>query len=273
MVVVITGASAGIGKATAERLARNGASVVITARRAELLAEVAGTINRQGGKALALTADVTDAAAMESVVDRTVSQFGRIDVMICNAGIGFYGRLTDIPADAAEKIVNINLIGTIHAARAASARFLHQGSGHLIAVSSVVGLRGVPGGSVYSATKAAQKAFIESLRSEWRGTNIHASVVFPISTRTEFRAAMARDFGQAVEGLGPRQDPDVVAAAIERCIKSPKAEVYPYWPTWWLGFANTLAPTIVDRLMQRFERRRRGGNGGRAGGSGAEGRR
>jgi len=257
--VVITGASAGIGRVTAERLARNGASVVITARRAEMLEEVAAGINRTGGRALAIAADVTDAAAMESVVSTAVSQFRRLDVMICNAGIGFHGRLVDIPADAAEKIVQINLIGTVHPARAAAKVFLSQGTGHLIAVSSVVGLRGVPGGSVYSATKAAQKAFIESLRSEWYGTKLHASVVFPISTRTEFRAAMARDFGQAVEGLGPRQDPDIVAAAIERCIRSPRAEVYPYRPTWWLGFANTIAPTLVDRLMQRFERRRKTG--------------
>ena len=257
MVVVITGASSGIGRVTAERLARNGASVVLTARRAELLDEVAAGINRQGGRALAIPADVADAAAMDSVVAAALSQFRQLDVMICNAGIGFHGRLVDIPADAAEKIVRINLIGTVHAARAASKVFMRQGSGHLIAVSSVVGLRGVPGGSVYSATKAAQKAFIESVRSEWHGTRLHASVVFPISTRTEFRAAMARDFGQAVEGLGPRQDPEVVAAAIERCIKSPRAEVYPYRPTWWLGFANTLAPRLVDRVMQRFERTRR----------------
>ena len=102
MVVVITGASAGIGRATAERLARNGASVVITARRAELLEEVAAGINRPGvsGRAVAMAADVTDPAAMESVAAATVSQFGRIDVMVCNAGIGFPGRLTYIPPDA-----------------------------------------------------------------------------------------------------------------------------------------------------------------------------
>jgi short-subunit dehydrogenase len=257
VVVVITGASAGIGRATAERLARNGASVVVTARRAELLQDVTDGITKAGGRALAVPADVTDAAAMDRVVAAAVSTFGRLDVMICNAGIGFHGRLSDTPADAAEKLVRINLIGTIHAARAAAAVFVQQGSGHVIAVSSVVALRGVPGGSVYSATKAAQKAFIESLRSEWGDTNIKASVVFPISTRTDFRAAMARDFGHSVSGLGPRQDPDVVAAAIERCIQSPRPEVYPYRLAWWLLFANTIAPGLVDRFVRRYERRRR----------------
>jgi short-subunit dehydrogenase len=193
---------------------------------------------------------------MDRVVAAAVATFGRLDVMICNAGVGFHGRLADMPAEAAEKLVRINLIGTIHAARAASSVFVPQGSGHVIAVSSVVALRGVAGGSVYSATKAAQKAFIESLRAEWGGTDLKASVVFPISSRTEFRAAMARDFGHTVEGLGPRQDPDVVAAAIERCIASPRPEVYPYRLAWWLLFANTMAPGLVDRFIRRYERRR-----------------
>ena len=256
MVVVITGGSAGIGRATAERLARNGASVVITARRAELLADVAAGIMREGGKVLPIPADVTDAVAMASVVDATVSEFGRIDVMVCNAGIGFHGRLADTPAEAAEQLVRINLVGTIHAARAAAVAFHRQGAGHLIAVSSVVGLRGVPGGSVYSATKAAQKAFIESVRSEWRGTNLHASVVFPISTRTEFRAAMARDYGHSVKGLGPKQSADTVAAAVLRCIRKPVAEVYPHRKSRALTVINAVAPGFADSLVRKYGRRR-----------------
>jgi short-subunit dehydrogenase len=254
-VVAITGASAGIGRALAERLARSGAAIVLFARRAALLDEVAGTIRASGGRAIAVTGDVTSAADLRALVTSAVEHFGRLDVMVCNAGIGFHAELEATTADVAERIVRVNLLGTIHAAREACQVFARQHSGHVIAVSSVVALRGIPGASVYSATKAAQKAFVESLRSEWLGSGIRASVVFPISTRTELRAAMARDFGHTVEGVGPRQSADAVAAAIERCIRRPTAEVYPSRWAWWLGLANTLAPATTDRVITRYRRR------------------
>jgi short-subunit dehydrogenase len=255
-IVAITGASAGIGRACAERLARGGAAVVLSARRAALLDDLARAITDHGGRALAVPGDVTIPGDMRALVAAAVERFGRLDVMICNTGIGYHGALVDTPPEVADRLVRVNLLGTIYAARAACEVFVRQRAGHVIAVSSVVGLRGTPGASVYSATKAAQKAFIESLRSEFLGTGIHASVVFPVSTRTEFRAAMARDFGHAVEGIGPRQDADDVAAAIERCVRSPRAEVYPYRPAWWLGWLNSMAPAAIDRLVKKYERRR-----------------
>jgi short-subunit dehydrogenase len=208
------------------------------------------------GRALAVPADVTNSADMHALVASAVEHFGRLDVMICNAGIGFHSPLVDTPPEIAERLVRVNLLGTMYAARSACEVFVRQRAGHVIAVSSVVGLRGTPGASVYAATKAGQKAFIESLRSELMGTGVRASVVFPISTRTDFRETMARDFGHVVHGLGPRQEPDDVAAAIERCIQSPRAEVYPYRRAWWLGFLNTIAPATVDRIVRRYERRR-----------------
>jgi short-subunit dehydrogenase len=255
-VIAITGASAGIGRACAERLARGGATVVLSARRAGRLDDLARIIADAGGRALAVPGDVTKSDDMRRLASTAVERFGRLDVMICNTGIGYHGTLADMPPEVAERLVHVNLLGTIYAARAACEVFTRQRSGHVIAVSSVVGLRGTPAASVYSATKAAQKAFIESLRAEFVGTGIHASVVFPISTRTEFREAMAREFGHSVEGLGPRQDADQVAAAIERCIRRPRAEVHPYRLTRWLSVLNALAPATVDRFMRRYERRR-----------------
>ena len=134
--------------------------------------------------------------------------------MICNAGIGFHGPLDETPPAAMRRIVDVNLMGTLLRGRAAMRAFRRQGRGHIIAMSSIVGRRGVGGSGVYAATKAAQIAFIESLRAEFVGTPFHASVVFPVVTVTEFHETIARDFGHAVSGTGPRQTAEQVAAAI-----------------------------------------------------------
>ena len=255
-VVAITGASAGIGRACAERLARNGDAVVLSARRADRLREVAGAITAAGGRAHAAPGDVTRPDDMRELVEEAVRVFGRLDVMLCNAGIGFHGTLEESTPDVVKQLVDVNVLGTIYAAHAAIDVFRRQGTGHLIAMSSVAGVRGVAGMSVYSATKAAQVGFIEGLRTELSGSGIHASVVYPVSTSTEFHDAMHRNFGRAVQGKGPKQTPASVAAAVAGCIDHPRAEVFPYWPAKWLGVANAIFPASVDRLMRRFSRRR-----------------
>jgi NADP-dependent 3-hydroxy acid dehydrogenase YdfG len=255
-VVAITGASAGIGRATAELCAQEGAAVALCARRVEQLNDVAGAVTTRGGRALAVPADVTSDADMRAFVSRVVETFGRIDVMICNAGIGFHGTLAETTPEIARRLVEVNVLGTIYAAHAAHAAFVRQGSGHLIAVSSVAGRRGVGGMSLYSATKFAQVGFIEGLRTEFLETNIRASIVYPISTPTEFHTSMIRDFGHAVEGDGPRQSVGEVAAAIVECIVSPRAEVYLYRKAWWLAVLSVVAPARADRLMQKYARGR-----------------
>ena len=245
MVVAITGASAGIGRAMAERLARDGAAVV-------LHGAARGTAGRgrerhhQSRRPRAGDAGRRDGRGRDGRASwrRPSTEFGRLDVMICNAGIGFHGRLADTPAAAAEKLVEVNVLGTIHAARAAAVSLRAPGAGHLIAISSIVGLSAAcPGGSVYSATKAAQKAFIESLRSEWMGTGLHASVVFPISTRTEFHDAM-----HEISATRSRASARVRTRTSSRTLShaashSPRPEVYPYRLAWWLRLANTIAPS------------------------------
>jgi NAD(P)-dependent dehydrogenase (short-subunit alcohol dehydrogenase family) len=255
-VVIVTGATSGIGHATALRLSSEGAAVVATGRRGDRLDALARLIEDKGGAALGLTADVTRESDMQRVVDRTVQAFGRIDVMICNAGIGYHGPVDETPVEHMRRVVDVNLLGTMFAARAALIHMRQQGSGHIIAVASIVGRRGVAGSSVYAATKAGQVAFIESLRAEFVGTPFHASVVLPVSTETEFRDAISRDFGHGVEGHGPRQSADTVSRAIVECIVSPKAEVYPYRPARWLAILNAIAPASTDRLVRRFGRKR-----------------
>jgi NADP-dependent 3-hydroxy acid dehydrogenase YdfG len=251
----ITGASAGIGRATAERLAAEGAAVVVSARRADLLDDVVSQITARGGRALAVPGDVVNPADMQALVARSIEAFGRLDVMVCNAGIGFHDAFDRTPVDVMRRLVDVNLMGTFYAARAALDVFLPQNSGHIIAVSSIVGRRGMAGSAVYSATKSAQIGFIEGLRAEFAGTGLHASVVYPVSTETEFHAAIERDFGHRVHGLGPRQSADEVARAIVECVVSPKAEVYPLRKAWGLAILSVVAPALADRVVQKWGRR------------------
>ncbi len=257
-VIAITGASAGIGRACAERLAADGAAVVLSARRIDKLEEAAAAIVARGGRALAVPGDVTMSADMETLVARAVAAFGRLDVMICNAGVGFHGPLEDSTPEITKRLFDVNVLGTVFAARAAHAHFARQGSGHIIAMSSVAGLRGGAGMALYSATKAAQIAFIESLRTEFLGTPIRASIVYPVSASTEFRDVMRREYGYASEGPGLQQTPEEVADAVARCIAHPTAEVYPKRGTRWLRVAAALAPAWADRFMRKYDRRKRG---------------
>lgn len=253
-VIAITGASAGIGQATARHLLARGASVAAFARRADRLAALENEAAASGGQLLAVAGDVANEPDLRRLVDRTVERFGRIDVMVCNAGIGFHGTLDQTPPEAMRRLVDVNVLGTLYAARAALVAMRRQGSGHVIAVSSIVGRRGVSGSSVYGATKSAVVSFIESLRTEFVGTPFRASIVYPIATRTEFHDAIAREFGHRVTGHGPRQSVDDVAAAIVGCIERPRAEVYPYARAWWLALLAVVAPAQTDRLVRRFGR-------------------
>jgi short-subunit dehydrogenase len=255
-VIAITGASAGIGRATAVRLARDGASVAICARRRELLDAVAAEITAAGGQALAVVADVTRAGEMDAFVAQTVARFGRLDVMMCNAGFGIAGAIDDIAPDQMQKLMAVNYTGTYHATRAALPVFRRQGSGHIVIVSSIVGKRGVPYMGAYSATKFAQVGLAECLRAELLGTGIHVTVVYPVSTETEFFDVLLRETGTAVtRAKGPRQSVEVVANAIARAIDRPVPELYPHAKSRALVILNALAPGITDRVVKRFGRK------------------
>jgi short-subunit dehydrogenase len=255
-VVAITGASAGIGRATAVRLARDGAAIAICARRADRLDQAARDVAAAGGQAMPIVADVTREADMDRFVAQTVERFGRLDVMLCNAGYGVAGAIDDIAADQMRMLINVNFMGTYLAARAAMRAFRRQGSGHLIIVSSIVGKRGVPYVGAYAATKFAQAGLAECLRAELAGSPIHVSVVYPVSTDTEFFEVMTRETGVPVtRAHGPRQRVEAVADAIARAIERPVPEVYPHFVSRFLVILNALAPGLTDRLMKRFGRK------------------
>ena len=255
-VVVITGASSGIGRATAVRLARDGAAVVMCARRADRLEAAAADVRAAGGEALPIVADVTRADEVRRLVDAAVERFEHIDVMVCNAGFGIAGAIDDITPDQMQKLVDVNFMGTYHAVRTVLPIFRRRNRGHVVVVSSIVGKRGVPYMGAYAATKFAQAGLAECLRSEVAGSGIHVTVVFPVSTETEFFDVMSRETGTIVtRAHGPRQDVSVVADAIARAIDRPVPEVFPHAWSRGLVWLNAAAPGICDRFVQRFGRK------------------
>jgi len=254
-IVAITGASAGIGRATAIRLARDGASVAICARRRDRLDAVADEIVRAGGTALPVVADVTRDAEMQGFVEQAVSRWGQLDVMMCNAGYGLYGTIDKIAPAEMQAVMDVNYLGTYNAARAALPVFQRQHRGHFIIVSSIVGKRGVPYMGAYAATKFAQVGLGECLRAELAGSGIHVSVVYPISTDTEFSEVMKRHSGFATRARGPRQSADQVADAIARTLERPAPEVYPLRIARGLALLNAVAPGLCDRLVKRWGRK------------------
>lgn len=256
-VAAITGASAGIGAACATRFARAGMPVALAARRPDRLEGIASVIEREGGRALAVSADVTRESDMRAFVTRTLATFGRLDVLVANAGIGFHGSIEDTTADVMQRLHDVNVMGTLHAIRAALPHFEAQGSGHILVVSSIVGRRGLPTTAGYCATKFAQVGLAESLRAELRGTGIHVSIVYPVGTATEFHSAMRESFGYSVEPVGPRQTPEHVAEAMLRCVRRPRPEVYPHAVSRLLAILAVLAPGVCDRVVRRYGHRRR----------------
>jgi short-subunit dehydrogenase len=255
-VAAITGASSGIGLACAKHLAREGVAVVLGARRVSLLEATAHQIQAAGGRAAVVQMDVTRAADSLALVGMAVREFGRLDVMICNAGFGYYAAIDETPADVMQRMMDVNYMGTFHGAAAALPIFRAQNSGHLIFVSSIVGRRGIPQMGAYTATKAAQAGLAESLRAEFNGSPIHVSCVYPVSTPTEFVDAMARDFGHRISGLGPKQSVDDVAAAIVRCVERPRPEVYPHKVSRGLTVLNALLPGFTDSFVRKYGRHR-----------------
>jgi len=255
-VAAITGGSSGIGLACAKHLAREGVAVVLGARRVSLLEATARQIRDAGGRAAIVQMDVTREDDVQALVAMAEREFGRLDIMICNAGFGYYGPIDETPPDVMQRMMDVNYMGTFYGARAALPIFRRQNSGHLMFISSIVGRRGIPLMGGYTATKAAQAGLAESLRAEFSGSPIHVTCVYPISTPTGFIDAMAREFGHKVSGLGPKQSVDEVAREIVRCIRRPRPELYPKPISRGLTVLNALAPRFTDWFVRRYGRDR-----------------
>ena len=190
-IVAITGASGGIGEATARLLAERGASVVLAARRSERIDAIAQDIREQGGRAATCVVDVTKAEDLQQLVSTTIDQYGRIDVLVNNAGIAPISPLTDLDTESWSAMIDVNLRGTLNGIAAALPAFREQGSGHLVSIISA-GLSGVsPLMAVYAATKNAVRTVHEGLRTESTDGVVRTTAISPGYIRTDLAASMA----------------------------------------------------------------------------------
>ena len=179
-IVFLTGASSGIGEALALEIAKRGATLGLLARREELLKELADKCERSGGKARCFSVDVTDADAVADAAETLRKEFGKIDVLIANAGIGGNNSETrNLNAEAVAKVININLLGAVNAVSAVLPQMLKNESGQLVAISSLAGFRGLPKSAAYSASKAGMTAFFESVRLDVQVKGISVTIIQP----------------------------------------------------------------------------------------------
>jgi len=176
---MITGASSGIGRGLAVELARRGAKIGLVARRADVLAEVIGEIEAVGSKALALPADVQDAGSMVTAAEKLRAEFGPIDLLIANAGIGPTRDAAEIDAKEIAGVINVNVIGASNSVAAVIPAMVVRGSGHLVVISSLAAYRGLPKSAAYCASKAAVSAFFESLRLDLVPRGIDVTIIHP----------------------------------------------------------------------------------------------
>jgi NADP-dependent 3-hydroxy acid dehydrogenase YdfG len=223
-VVVITGASSGLGESTARHLAELGATVVLGARRKDRLDTITKDIVAKGGKALAVTVDVTKREQVDRLIQEAVKAYGKVDVLINNAGVMPIAPLSALLVDEWEKMIDINIKGVLYGIAAALPVFTKAKSGHFINLSSVAGIKVfAPGGSVYSGTKFAVRAISEGLRMETRKDNIRVTIVSPGAIDSELKEGSSDEgAAQNIKEFYKIAIPaDSIARAIAYAIKQP----------------------------------------------------
>ncbi|HZH30385.1 MAG TPA: SDR family oxidoreductase [Pyrinomonadaceae bacterium] len=250
-VVVLTGASSGIGRATAIELGRRGASVALAGRNAEALRTAASEVEAAGGRALSVVTDVADSTQVFRLAEEAAAHFGRIDTWINNAAVSEYGTLEEIDLAEIERIVAVNLLGTIYGVRAALPHLRLAGGGAIINVGSVLSDRAVPLQSTYCATKHAVKGFTEAVRMELEHerAGIHLTLIQPAVINTPYYNHARTRMGVEPRAMFPVYEPSLVAEAILHAATHPVRDIVAGDGGKVLSVLQRISPTLLDRLM------------------------
>lgn len=241
-VVLVTGASSGIGRALAVELGRRGARVALTARRAEELLKAAEEVERAGGQALTLPSDVRRAEEMKTVAARVRERWGGVDVLVANAGMSTTTFGAELDAAEATDVISINVIGVVNSVAAVLPDMLARRRGHLVAISSLASYRGLPKSGAYSASKAAVSTFFESMRVDLRKSGIDVTVIHPGFIRTPMTANRKRKLPFLIEA-------DDAACRILRAVeRRARAYAFPWQLAGLVRMLKYLPSPVYDRI-------------------------
>ncbi|MFN0133668.1 MAG: SDR family NAD(P)-dependent oxidoreductase [Phycisphaerales bacterium] len=258
--IAITGASSGIGLATAMACAQAGMPVAVAARRIERLEQVVERIKSAGGRAIAVACDVDKPGDSERLVARATEAFGSMYAVFANAGYGLDRAMHECSDADVRAIFETNFFGTLATIRPALAQMLPARRGHVLVCSSCLAKMGTPFHGAYSATKAAQDHIARAMRIELAASGIHVSSVHPVGTRTELFDLMESRSGGKHGLRSPislMQPPERVARAVVRCLRRPRGEVWTSAPARWAFVLANAFPSWTDAALRRATRSRR----------------
>jgi NADP-dependent 3-hydroxy acid dehydrogenase YdfG len=225
---IVTGASSGIGEATAIALAEQGVKVALVARRKDRLDKLAKTIDEKGGESIVLVGDVTDKKVCKNVVDKVLKEWRQIDILVNNAGVMLLGPTAEAPLEEWERMINLNILGLLYMTYAALPSMRKNKSGHLVNISSVAGRTVNAGSAVYNATKWSVNAFTEALRQELVGekSNVRTTIIEPGAVETELvshnRPEVQETLQQRWKGMSKKLASEDIAASIVYAVSQPK---------------------------------------------------